>query len=180
MINIKCRKIASENDILELYKMMSSSEQYLFSIHLSFNTYVEFYDWLISHINSDFHDFYVVTNASEDEKLIGFAYNYDFTLESGHCKICVFVSELFRNLGLGSTAGIKFIDILFKKYPLQKIYSTIYSYNYDSLESNLKAGFSKEGNVKKYRYFNGNYYDLYYLSINREKFDTTLQKFVER
>ncbi len=178
MFNFKLRKIIDDNDMFQLFTMMSENDQYMFSTHLLFNTYFEFYNWLSNHINNGFKEFYVISDKDNEQKIIGFVYNYEFSLESGHCKLCVYVAPQFRNSGLGGIIAIKFLDILFRKYPLRKIYSTIYEYNLQSLESNFKAGFLIEGTVNKYRYYNGEYHDLHYLSISREKFKETLQKLV--
>ena len=67
---------------------------------------------------------------------------------------------------------------LFLRYPLRKLYSTVYEYNSESLQSNLAAGFEVEGMLKDYRYFNGRYYGLYYLSISKDKFEKTIGKLV--
>lgn len=174
--SISLTKISSRDDIHFLYKSMTSSDQYLYSTKIRYNSEHSFEQWILNQLNGNFHDFYLV----EDKKCgrIGFVHNYDFSLLNGHCKLVVYISPTFREFGVGGIAAIMFMKKLFKDYPLRKLYTTVYDYNNESLQSNLRAGFQEEGVLKHYRYYSGHYYDIHYLSMTREKFESTIGKLV--
>ena len=169
-MDIYFRKPDLDRDLNSLYQMMNDDDQFLFSTRIRCNTERAFFSWIVDRLQKDFHDFYVVTVSEKADDIIGFAYDYDFSLEDGHCKICVYVKKEYRNIGIGGVAAVSFIEKLFKKYPLRKIYSTVYSYNTQSLQSNLKYGFEEEGVLKKYKYYNGKFHNIHILSITKEKF----------
>lgn len=161
-----------------LYEMMMSDDQYLYSTKLQFHTEREFECWLIDRLSFDFHDFFLVEDSDSLEYL-GYVHNYDFSLIDGHCKLVVCMLPEYRETGIGAVAAVTFMKKLFYQYPLRKIYSTIYDYNEESLRSNLNAGFQEEGVVKDYRYYNGVFHSIHYLSMTREKFDSTIGRMVE-
>lgn len=173
---IRLEKLCLRNDVNALYKMMNAPDQHLFSSYITFNSQELFENWLRTRITHEFHDFYTIRIADIDQP-IGFAYNYDFSLKDGHCKLCIDLDASHRFLGLGAIAAIRYIKILFELYPLRKIYLTIYDYNQQSLQSNFHAGFREEGILSDFRYFDGSYHSLHYLSMTREKFLETLQKY---
>lgn len=124
-----------------------------------------FRDWLSFQLQNYYHEFKIITY---DERKIGFCYSYEYI--DGTIKTVMYINNEYQNTGLGALAEITFIDSLFNLYPIRKIYNHVYSYNKQSLNSHLKAGFETEGKLIKYRYFSGNYHDVYILSITREEF----------
>ena len=178
-----CRLVPVDlrEDLPCLYAMMTGEDQYLFSTKLCFHSMDSFGHWLQDHLGNHFHDFYMVRLASAgdmSETTIGYVHNYDFSLIDGHCKLSVYIQPAYRQTGLGGIAAALFMQRLFAEYPLRKLYSAIYEYNAESLRSNLAAGFQEEGVLRDYRYYNGAYHDLYYLSITREQFQSRLEKLV--
>lgn len=178
MDNFELCSINSKRDIDFLYSIFSGEDQFLYSTNLRFNSKQSFEKWIWEHINTDFHDFFMIMEKRNNQ-LIGYVHNYDFSLIDGHCKLSVYIDERYRKAGTGGFVSIFFINYLFLKYPLRKIYSTIYDYNSESLKSNLAAGFIEEGIIGDYRYHDGQYYAIHYLSISRDKFDDTIRKWVK-
>lgn len=176
---LRLERLSLRVDSKALYKMMSAPDQYLFSARVTFNSQEMFENWLRARISHEFHDFYTIRSSDLDCP-IGFAYNYDFSLKDGHCKLCIYLDSMHRTLGLGAIAAIRYINILFELYPLRKIYLTIYDYNKQSLQSNLHAGFCEEGVLSDFRYYDGAYHSLHYLSITRKKFQETLLRLDSR
>ena len=167
MEDIRLLSIDLGSDGRQLYRFMISEDQYLFSSNLVFNTENSFLSWLNNRLIGEFHDFYKVCCG---DICIGFVYSYDFSLVDGHCKAVAYVDEAYQNTGYGCIAGAMFIKKLFDSYPLRKVYTTVYDYNRQSLDSNLRAGFTEEGCIRGFRYYNGEYCDLHILSVEREAF----------
>lgn len=161
-----------------LYEMMTAEDQYLYSTKLRFYSEQGFEQWLYQRLNHDFHDFYIIRDAHAS-KVMGYVHNYDFSLTDGHCKLAVCIAPGYRATGIGSIAAIMFMHRLFGLYPLRKLYSTIYDYNSESLRGNLAAGFTLEGTIREYRYFDSRFHDMHYLSISRERFENTIGKLVK-
>lgn len=168
-MNLLFRKCVFQTDINSLFRIANCEDQYLFSTRIPFNTEIAFHQWLERKLYNEFNDFFVIEDTS-NQSIIGFVHNYDFSLIDGHCKICICIDKQYRYSGIGSIAAIKFLHILFGKYPLRKVYATVYSYNNESLKSNINAGFKEEGIIKNYRYYNGRFYDLHYLSLSRDSY----------
>ena len=78
------------DDIDFLYSTMTADDQYLFSTKIRFWTVQAFEQWLICRLRGDFHDFFIVKNRRTNIK-IGYVYNYDFSLQHGHCKLVVYI-----------------------------------------------------------------------------------------
>ena len=166
---ISLRKITQDSEIYSLYTMMSDEDQYLYSVRMQHKNETTFSLWLHDRLNTDFHDFNLVCLESV-ESPIGFVHNYDFDLKNGHCKTVVYIKKEYRDMGIGAFSALAFVGKLFRDYPLRKIYSTVYSYNLQSIENHKRVGFDVEGIFKDYRYFKGKFYDMMYLSIKREVF----------
>lgn len=82
--------------------------------------------------------------------------------------------------GVGLQAWLLFIEYLFSYFNFRKIYGEIFGYNQLSLKSALHSGFIEEGCLKNHRWFGNQYWDLHILSLSREQFDITKEKFVSR
>lgn len=177
MEGVRLKQVDISHDIRFLYDIMNAEDQYLYSTKLKFYAIEQFEKWFINRMYDDFHDFFIVYETGTS-KAIGYVHNYDFSLVDGHCKLVVYILSEYRKTGLGGIAAVTFMKQLFLRYPLRKLYSTVYEYNSESLQSNLAAGFEVEGMLKDYRYFNGRYYGLYYLSISKDKFEKTIGKLV--
>lgn len=158
-----------------LFRMMGGPDQYLFSTKLNFISLGDFENWLKGRLGTDFHDFFTVKIQGN---IIGYVHNYDFSLINGNCKLSVYISPEYRGTGAGGFAALLFLEKLFSSYPLRKVYSTVYGYNEESLKSNLAAGFIEEGSLGGYRYYNGKYYSLHYLSLTREDYQAGLRRLV--
>lgn len=171
-------RVVLPKDIDFLYDTMTADDQYLFSTKLKFWSVQAFEQWLICRLKMDFHDFFIIKDRYNDRK-IGYAYNYDFSLQHGHCKLVIYMVPEYRKKGMGAFAAIDFISYLFETYPLRKLYSTIYAYNSESLKSNLAAGFVDEGILKEYRYYDGEMHDIHYLSLNRQAYEQKMRKWVK-
>lgn len=104
----------------------------------------------------------------ENNNPIGFIYSYNYNTNNQTIYTAVYIVEKYRKGIIGATAGMIFYNHLFKIKPIRKIYCTVYEYNKDSLNLLKTAGFKEEGILKKHRYFNGNYFDMYIMSLQRE------------
>lgn len=160
-------KISS--DLSYIYQVMCNYEQQcLFSKSQTIRFFEDFERIFIDELRSFYHLFKVVKN--EKKEIIGFVYSYNYRETDGHCSIVTYVDERYQATGAGIEASMMFIKMLFKQYPLRKIYTQVYEYNEQSLICNQKAGFQEEGCYKEYRFHNGEYWDMHILSMTRDAF----------
>ena len=171
-------KVNLPQDTRFLYEAMTASDQYLYSAKLRFSSMERFEHWLYDALQGRFHDFYVVRNPHTHEAM-GYVHNYDFSLIDGTCCLVAYMAPEHRNSGIGAYAAISFMKKLFYQYPLRKMYSTIYEYNKESMDSCIAAGFEAEGLLSDYRYHDGEYHGMYIMSMNRRDFEDKLERLVD-
>lgn len=177
--DICLRKFNFRADVEDMFKIMTDPEdQMLFIRKIPFNTLPDFDMWMQNNFKTFYHEFNVITDKQSGYEFYGFVYSYDYSPLDSHCKLCLVLQKQYRDTGMGAKVSIDFLDYLFTNYPLRKVFLTIYDYNKKSLESNLQAGYKQEGVMKEYRYYNGNYYDLHILAMDREEFYTRYSKFL--
>lgn len=156
--------LTDENIVYSLF--VDSDTQALFANAINIKSREDFKDWFHFQLMNHYHEFRMI---EMDEKAIGFCYSYDYRTD-GTVKTVVCILPEYREKGIGAMGELLFIDELLKTYPIRKVYNHIFSYNKQSLQSNLDGGFQIEGQLKEYRYYNGEYSDLYILSIERNQF----------
>lgn len=156
-------------DFKPLYEyMINPQNQILFTGVLPFHTFSQFQDWLTERLRFFYHDFFIISTSNQEA--IGFTFSYDFHELDQHCKYTLCLFEQSQRKGYGPAAAIKMMDYLFRTYPLNQIFISVYEYNTVSLNLNLKAGFKEVGVLPCYRYYNGKRYSLYILVMNRSDF----------
>lgn len=160
-----------------LFEQMSSqNEQRMFLKSNIFNSIRDFDGWIQDNLKYFFHEFFII--ESMDNEFIGFIYSYESELKDRHCKMTVYITEKYRNTGIGAYVGLKFMDYLFINYPYRRLYCDVYEYNTQSLNSLLQCGLEEMGRMKEYQFYDGEYYDLVLLTISREVFECRLKKLI--
>lgn len=149
--------------------MTEGGDRFLFGFALNLNSFQSFEGWFLEQLDGHFHDFYMVY-VENDYEPVGYVYSFDFLPTDGHCRICVYIDVEYRLSGVGGIATVLFIKDLFTAYPLRKVYVTVFSYNTQSLESNLRAGFIEEAVLPSFKFYDGEYYDYHILSLSRDSF----------
>lgn len=167
-VNLKRFDARRDLDFIRI-SMLESDDRFLFSYSLQINSFQHFEKWFMEQLDGNFHDFFMIYTDNDYEP-VGYIYSYDFLSADGHCRICVYIDPMYRLTGIAGIATISFLKMLFVEYPLRKVYFTVFDFNKASLESNLHAGFSEEAVLKKFKYYDGEYYDYHILSMERERF----------
>lgn len=176
---VEFKKFDFRYDSDDLFAIMLGDEQFLIHSVMQINTRIDFEKWLAGQFAHNYHDFYVLRHR-ENRNLIGFIYSYEYSTIDLNCRVCCFLNRQYRDVGFGAVCTMKFVDELFSKYPLRKVYADIYDYNEQSLKSIRDSGFTEEVCFKAYRYYNGRYYDMHTLGLGREKFYEVFGTLLER
>ena len=144
----------SGSDFGEVYRLFTDHQiNYMIINKPDHNSMGEFNKWLDYHLEKDFHDFKIF--RSVDGKFIGFAYSYDFNIADGHCLYTVAIKSEYQEIGIGGFVSLLFLEYLFKTYNLRKIYVHVYSWNDHSEKCISLFGFSLEGTLREYRFYDG-------------------------
>ncbi|MCM1060666.1 MAG: GNAT family N-acetyltransferase [Eubacterium sp.] len=122
----------------------------------------EYRHWLIEQLRGYFHDFYMVEKRENMNvmKAQGFMLTYDYRTYDNHCKIYGYMSY-----GIDSKVLGQFVDILFKEYPLNKVFLETTDVDKKLLNAAFGLGFTQEALLADNRFINGQYHALFVLSL---------------
>lgn len=157
---ITLRKLNPNQDCLNLFKFIKKNGADVFPNQVDFINFDEFQRWLTDQMVGFYHDLYIFEESNTANYVIGFALAYDYRVYDGHCQLCVCVSKEIDSNMLGS-----FIEMLFKEYPLNKVFWKVVATDERILNLACALGFTKEMVLKDYCYKNGKYQDLWVLSF---------------
>ena len=94
---------------------------------------------------------------------IGIVLQYD--VERISAEIGYWLGESFWNKGIMTEAVKQMVTYAFISFPLSKLYAPVYEYNLASMRVLEKAGFEKEGILKKAAIKNGRVIDILYYGL---------------
>lgn len=179
-MNVRFRSFNYERDLERLFEyMIDEKNQVNFSHSFQIHNILMFEKWItLKFANNEFHDFFMIEDGKGNA--IGFTYSYDYYSCDLHCKYTLCLYEEYQNLGYGAIAGVKMMLYLFDKYPLNRIYISIFDYNKNSLNNNLKGGFTEVGVLPEYRYYGGERFSLHILTMERKTFFARHKKIITR
>jgi RimJ/RimL family protein N-acetyltransferase len=102
---------------------------------------------------------------NEEKRLIGWIFLQNIELEHGRASIGILLAPEARGQGYGKPAMEHMIDIGFKQLRLNKIYLTTRGVNEQAISLYKKIGFIVEGQLRKHAFFEGNFYDTYFMGV---------------
>lgn len=180
MLQVRFRNFDYKKDMERLFIYMTKEEnQILFSHGFQVHNLPMFESWISQKFaQNEYHDFFMIEDAKGNT--MGFTFSYEFYVYDAHCKYTLCLYEEWRNLGLGAIAALKMMDYMFKKYPLKRIFVSVFDYNENSIRNNLKGGFEEVGLLPDYRFYGGEFYALHILTITRERFYTQHKRIISK
>ena len=164
---IKMRKINPSQDCAELFKLAPEHNSYnLFPHQPQFINAEEFQNWITDRLFNYFHDLYVVEELFDNGKseISGFLLAYDYRIYDSHCQICGYLRQ-----GINSTILKKFIDSLFKEYPLNKVFMEVIDIDHFLITAAREIGFIQEATLYGVKFVLGEYRDLYIMGLYPQK-----------
>lgn len=170
----------SKHDISLLFQWRNSNE---FREKCSVRRNEINFDNFKKELEGDFqHDRHIqmMIVRKSDGKSIGTIYSYDYKKIDQYLFITIFISREFQANGYGVEAVALFLQYLFNKFTLFKIYMEVYEYNAQSLSCIRGAGFVQEGLFGGHRLFNGVRYDLLRYAIYKERDLPKIEVFLRR
>lgn len=121
---------------------------------------------LDSDLKRDRHLQFMIARKNE---YIGTVYSYSLNRTDGHAFVTTYLAKDWRDRGCGAEAVVVFLEYLFRKYELYKIYAEVYSYNLESLRALASGKFVEEGKFRGHRLYRGERHDLIRLAFFRSQ-----------
>lgn len=143
--------------------------RYMFTNNMYIYSYGEFYKKFHKQMIYKYHEFMLIKNINSNE-IIGFIYSYNYSANDGTLYITEYVERQKRGGTYGIEACLVFLEYLFKRFSIRKIYCVAYEYNKISTKIMEEAGFTLEGKLIENKYLNNQYYDEYIYSLKRQEF----------
>ena len=100
-----------------------------------------------------YHDFFVI--STEEDKVFGYAYTYDFRMFDSNCKLKIITTEAIVENENMMLAYELIIKRLFEDYPLNYIYFNRLLDGNNLIEPS-KIGFTRAALLQEYYYMMGN------------------------
>lgn len=127
--------------------------------------------WLSQACNQPIETNFVIANEKELIGAIGINLQDDvnrFTAEIGY-----WLAEPFWGKGITTLAVKKFTQFAFENFELNRIYANVFDGNPASEKVLMKAGYLKEGTLRKAVFKEGKFLDQYIYAILKEEFQKT-------
>ncbi len=141
---------------------------------LSFNEFLEEY---YNEFTKSRH-LQTMIKTKKKSEVIGTMFSYGLNLYDGYVFITIFLEKQYREKGYAPEAIVSFMDFLFKKFSLYKIYMDVYEYNKLSLHTLIKRGAMIEGVFKGHRIYRDSRHDLYRFSVYQKDIQKIYQSVI--
>jgi hypothetical protein len=114
---------------------------------------------------------FLVFDADRSSRPTGLVTAYSADHVNGHCKVAAVKFATASVAGSMSVLnGVCLLfDYLFTAWPFRKIYLEVPAYNTSQFESAIGRILTNEGSLRDYVYLDGQYWDLIFLSTNRQQ-----------
>ncbi len=112
---------------------------------------------------------YVIAER-HSEAPIGFCQAYDMNLAEGWASFLLHVAPEFRRRPHPAEAGLILLDLLFKYFPLRKVYADVFEYNVESYDILVNHGFREEARLPNHLWYEDRYWSVIKLALYREDY----------
>jgi len=161
--------IKDRDDYHFIYEKFCLDDLYLWSNKNSKQTYFEFQTEMNEMLKSHYRSFYVIYENNSDKRM-GFIFAYNIRNIDSHAFVTIYICEEYRNKIYSVEAAVLYLNHLFEKLSLNKVFFEVYSYNQNSISLMQFPGVIREATLKEYRKHNDEYYDLYIYSLTKKSF----------
>lgn len=115
---------------------------------------------------------FAISSRNGSDDFAGLVTAYGANLAFGTCYMQMLLSPGFRSLAWPIEGAVLFLNYLFQKYPLRKVYAEATTDTMPFFQSGEGSlGYTIEGHLRDHLFVNGRYVDLFILSISRDAWD---------
>lgn len=102
-----------------------------------------------------------------DQKICGTLSAYQPSFRDGTAFLGVMFRPEWHGTGMGIAAVARYVDLLFRQWPLRKLYGEVAEFNYHSFASGNGRFFEEEGRLRSHVYLGGRHWDVHLITITR-------------
>lgn len=112
-----------------------------------------------------------VIEARESRQPVGLVLAYSPEFQAGWCYIAIIADPRLHGKGLAIEGLVILIDYVFANWNFRKLYADSVDFNYSTFASGAGDVFEHEATLREYEYFDGELWDLHYISIRRDRWE---------
>jgi RimJ/RimL family protein N-acetyltransferase len=166
----------TEEDYPLLYRWVCDlSEAYLWRGRRAIVNYAEF--CAEQHEKMPFEVGHMLIEGATSGEPLGWIFAYDLAPFEGSCFLTIYTTPRGRRFGAGAEATLLFLSYLFTYFSLNKVAVEIFEYNTTSLALTRRLGFAEEARLRRHWKFDGEYYDVFRLSLLREEWEAARTRY---
>jgi len=140
-----------------------------------------FKDEFLGALKNTYHLFlFIYLKGESNRDPIGYVSTYKFSKADGYIHFSMFLIPEYRKMYYSIEAGIMVFNYLFMHYSIRKVCSTVFGYNEICANLLISIGFAKDGELRKHKYYNGKYHNVLVMSLFKEDFYKSSQKYLDR
>ncbi|WP_047474846.1 GNAT family protein [Bacillus siamensis] len=124
--------------------------------------------WLEEQLEKDEFRFIAV---DRDDNIVGMIETFECDRKNGTFDYYLAVFEPHRGKGYAKEMILMVLRFYFLELAYQKVNTTVYSFNNNSIRLHEKLGFMKEGQLRNVIFTKGAYYDNICFGMTREEFE---------
>jgi RimJ/RimL family protein N-acetyltransferase len=109
--------------------------------------------------------------VGKDPSVVGLFSVTGFDHTNRHAALSILLGRRLVGSGLGVEAMALGINFTFASTPLRKLYGQVPAYNFDQFASGSAKFFEVEGRLAEHEYFQGTYWDMFIISVTRERWE---------
>lgn len=174
MIDVKIYNLSKKDAIkISLWKSDKKLSELIMS-NYSKTSIKDSEKWIVensSDINQKLFGIYITNNIGKT-KIIGISRLMFIDNKAKNCEFGVYIGDSqYRGLGIGKKATNLTFNFGFKNMMMNKIYLKVREDNIGAVELYKKLGFETEGILKDHFYQKGEFINILYMSIFKEKYN---------
>ena len=121
-----------------------------------------------------------VVERIEGNQPIGYVQAFDPSERHGWCHFAVVLDPTLVRSGWALECMALFFNYVFTCWNFRKLYAVVLENNYEELASGDGSWFVTEGRLAEHEWFAGRYWDLIFLTVNREDWEKAGPALVEK
>lgn len=112
------------------------------------------------------------------QQMCGTVSAYQPSFRDGTAFIGVMFRPSLHRTGMGIAAVARYVDLLFREWPLRKLYGEVAQFNYASFASGAGRYFEVEGRLRDHMLLGGRYWDVHLITITRSRWEEAIAPLV--
>lgn len=110
---------------------------------------------------------------------VGVVSLYNASFQNGYAYLALAGSPAYRSTGYMLEAALLFLDYAFRVWDFRKLYMETAAFNLPQFASGMGRLWREEGRLSDHEFYDGRYWDLVFLSIERSSFRSFASRYLD-